>query len=57
MAPEKVCILTGACATLQNVAILRNEPMDGLDNTEDQPQLAKYYNPEDGKVIRNYNYM
>ena len=43
MAPEKVCILTGACATLQNVAILRNEPMDGLDNTEDQPQLTKYY--------------
>ena len=50
MTPEKKCILIGACATLRNIVILRNEPMHGLDNTEDQPELTQYCGPEDGKL-------
>ena len=47
-------VLIGACATLHYIAILRNEPMDGLDNTEDQPELTQYCGPEDGKAARDY---
>ena len=54
MTPEKACILIGACATLHNIAILRNEPMDGLDDTEDRPELRQYCGPEDGKAVRDY---
>ena len=28
MAPEKVCIIIGACAILHNIAILLKEPME-----------------------------
>ena len=28
MAPEKVCLIIGACAVLHNIAILQNEPME-----------------------------
>ena len=54
MTPEKACILRGACATLHNIAILRNEPMDGLDATGDRPELTQYCGPEDGKAVRDY---
>lgn len=54
MTQEKACILIGACATLHNMAILRNESMDGLDNTDDQPQFTQLCVPEDGKAIRDY---
>ena len=56
MTPEKACILIGACATLHNIAILRNEPMDGLDDKEDRPELTQYCGPEDGKAVRDYIY-
>ncbi|XP_068704547.1 putative nuclease HARBI1, partial [Montipora foliosa] len=54
MTPEKACILIGACTTLHNIAILRNEPMDGLDDREDRPELTQYCGPEDGKAVRDY---
>ncbi|XP_068678417.1 putative nuclease HARBI1, partial [Montipora foliosa] len=54
MTPEKACILIGSCATPHNIAILRNEPMDGPDDTEDRPELTQYCGPEDGKAVRDY---
>ena len=40
MSPEKTCQLIGACAVLHNIAVLRNEPTDGIHCDEDQPVIA-----------------
>ena len=37
MKPEKVCMMTGTCAVLHNIAIFRNEPLDGHAEADDQP--------------------
>ena len=54
MSPEKTCQLIGACAVLHNIAVLRNEPIDGLLPDEDQPDIAPYHGPENGKAVRDY---
>ena len=53
MKPEKVCIMIGACAVLNNIAIFRNEPLDGHAEADDQPDPICYRGPEDDKVIRD----
>ena len=37
MAPEKVCLIIGACAVLHNIAVLLNEPMDDADLPDEVP--------------------
>ena len=54
MNPEKTCQLIGACAVLHNIALLQNEPIGGLLQNEDQPDIAPYHGPENGKAVRDY---
>ena len=54
MKPEKVSIIIGACAGLHNIAILRNEPLDGHAEADDQLNLVCFHGPEDGKVMRDH---
>ena len=54
MNPEKTCQLIGACAVLHNIALLQNEPIHGLLQNEDQPDIAPYHGPENGKAVRDY---
>ena len=54
MNPEKTCQLIGACAVLNNIALLQNEPIDGLLHNEDQPDIGPYHGPENGKAVRDY---
>ena len=54
MSPEKTCQLIGACAVLHDIAVLRNEPTDGIYCDEDQPVIAPYHGPENGKAVRDY---
>ena len=53
MSSEKTCQVIGACA-VHNVAALRNEPTDGILCDEDQPVIAPYHGPENGKAVRDY---
>ena len=53
MAPEKVCIIIGACAVLHNRAILLSEPVeDGEDGREIENNV--YCGPEQGQAVRNH---
>ena len=54
MKPEKVYIMTGACAVLHNTAILRREPLDDDAEADDQPDPICYCSQEDGKAIRDH---
>ena len=55
MKPEKTCIVIGACAVLHNIAIQRNEPIDcDARDVDDQPVVAAYCGPENGKAIRDH---
>ena len=40
MRPEKVCLLIGACAIFQKIAIMFNEPDDDGDYYHQNEQLA-----------------
>ena len=52
--PEKTYLVIGACGVLQNIAIKRNEPIDGILPNEDQPDITPYHGPENGKVVRDH---
>ena len=53
MAPEKVCIIIGACAVLHNIAILLSEPMeDGEVSGEINENV--YSGPDQGQAVRNH---
>ena len=54
MNPEKTCQLIGARAVLHNIVLLRNEPIGGLLQNEDHPDIAPYHGPENGKPVRDY---
>ena len=54
MQPEKVCQLIGACATLHNIAITFNEPMEELEGNLDEPGVQDYEGPENGRPIRDH---
>lgn len=54
MQPEKVCQFIGACAILHNIAIAFNEPMEDLDNDDDDPEVPDYQGPESGRLIRDH---
>ncbi|XP_068710741.1 putative nuclease HARBI1 [Montipora foliosa] len=54
MAPEKVCLIIGACAVLHNIAVLLNEPMDDADLPDEVPEVEVYDGPQQGLTIRNH---
>ena len=54
MQPEKVCQLIGACAILHNIAIAFNEPMEDLEDDDDEPDVQDYQGPENGRLIRDH---
>ena len=56
MAPEKVCLIIGACAVLHNIAVLLNEPMDDADLPDEVPEVEVYDGPQQGLTIRNRIY-
>ena len=55
MKPEKVCLLIGACAILQNIAIMFNEPDDDDDDYDyqiEEPEVEAHVGPDTGSQIR-----
>lgn len=54
MQPEKVCQLVGACAILHNIAHAFNEPMEDLEEADDQPAVQDYSGPANGNLIRDH---
>ena len=50
MAPEKVCIIIGACAILHNIAILLKEPMEDGEVEDEMNVNEVYYGPDQGRV-------
>ena len=57
MKPEKVCRIIGACAILHNIALLRNEPLDGDDaqQQEQQVDVPGFQGRQDDRNIREHN--
>ena len=54
MAPEKVCLIIGACAVLHNIAVLLNEPLTDADLPDEVPEGEVYDGPQQGLTIRNH---
>jgi len=54
MAPEKVCLIIGACAVLHNIAVLLNEPMKDGDLVDEIAEVEVYDGPRQGLAIRNH---
>ena len=55
MAPEKVCVIVGACAVLHNIAILLNEPMDeGTDGDTVDFEPYQGAHQRSGHTLRNH---
>ena len=50
MAPEKVCLIIGACAILHNIAILLKEPMEDGE-VEDEMNVNDDYHGPDQEII------
>lgn len=54
MAPEKVCIIIGACAVLHNIAIFLSEPMEDGDVGGEANEDYVYCGPNQGQAVRNH---
>lgn len=54
MAPEKVCIIIGACAVLHNIATILNEPMEDGDAGDEMNVGDVYCGPDQGQAVRNH---
>ena len=54
MAPEKVCIIIGACAVLHNITTILNEPMEDGDASDEMNVGNVYCGPDQGQAVRNY---
>ena len=54
MKPAKVCTLIGACAVLHNIAIIRNEADFDDFFVDEQPEVANYNGPDEGKLLRDH---
>ena len=54
MAPEKVCIIIGACAILHNIAILLKEPMEDGEVEDEMNVNEVYYGPDQGRAVQNH---
>ena len=53
MAPEKVCMIMGACAVLHNIALLLHEPMED-EEVEELADVDPYHGPQQGLSIRDH---
>lgn len=54
MKPEKVCLLIGACAILQNIAIMFNEPEEDRDVDQEEPEVEAHDGQDTGRQIREH---
>jgi len=55
MAPEKVCIIIGACAVLHNIAMLLKEPMEDGEVEDEMNDVSDvYYGPDQGRAVQNH---
>ena len=54
MKPEKVCLLIGACAILQNIAIMFNEPEEDEDIDPQEPEVEPHVGHDTGRQIREH---
>ena len=54
MAPEKVCLIVGACSVLHNIAIMQNEPLEDEEANLDIVEVEPYHGPEQGLSIREH---
>ena len=54
MQPEKISQVIGACVILHNIAIAFNEPMEDLEDDNDEPDVQDYRGPENGRLIRDH---
>lgn len=54
MAPEKVCIIIGACAVLHNIALFLSEPMEDGDVGGVANEDYVYCGPNQGQAVRNH---
>ena len=52
MKPEKVCLLIGACAILQNIAIMFNEPKEDEDTDPEEAEVEPLVGHDTGRQIR-----
>jgi hypothetical protein len=52
MKPEKVCLLIGACAILQNIAKMFNEPEEDEDIDPQEPKVEPNVGHDTGRQIR-----
>ena len=53
MAPEKVCMIVGACAMLHNIALLLHKPMED-EKVEELADVDPYHGPQQGLSIRDH---
>ena len=54
MAPEKVCLIIGACAILHNIAILLKEPMEDGEVEDEMNVNDDYHGPDQGRAVRDH---
>ena len=52
MAPEKVCMIVGACAVLHNIALQLHEPMED-EEVDELADVDPYHGPQQGLSLRD----
>ena len=53
MAPEKVCMIVGACAVLHNIALQLHEPMED-EEVDELADVDPYHEPQQGLSLRDH---
>ena len=53
MAPEKVCIIVGACAVLHNVTLQLHEPMED-EEVDELADVDPYHGPQQRHSLRDH---
>ena len=53
MAPEKVCVIVGACAVLHNIAVRLHEPMED-EEVDGLADVDPYHGPQQGLSLRDH---
>ena len=53
MAPEKVCMIVGACAVLHNIAVWLHKPMEN-EEVDALADVDPYHGPQQGLSLRDH---